>query len=108
LIVSGWKNGNFLLRRPVALGLRVRRKHAAQLFAKEWDSILIEMDGATVPVAITKTFWFMPRIEKFRHWGLDEKTRSRPLEKGKTFPDAADPIGSQSIQTRCGLAKANR
>lgn len=57
MIVSGWKNGNFLLQRPVALGLRVGRKNAAHLFEKEWGGVLIEMDGMTVPVRITKAFW---------------------------------------------------
>jgi hypothetical protein len=84
LIVSGWKNGNFLLRRPVALGLRVRRKHAAQFFAKEWDSILIEMDGATVPVAITKTLWSScPELRSSAIGAWLKKRGLVPWKKGK-------------------------
>jgi hypothetical protein len=93
LIVTGWKKGHFLLRRFVALSLRVRRKHAAQFFAKEWDSILIEMDGATVPVAITKTFWSScPELRSSAIGAWMKKRGLVPWIKGKPPPMRLTPL----------------
>ena len=56
-MVSGWKRGELLVHRAVALGVRVGRENAERFFDKDWDVVLIKMESETIPVRITKAFW---------------------------------------------------
>jgi len=55
--VSGWKNGKFSSRKPVELGIRVGLNDVTQYFDQKWDVVLVELDGAEVPVTIPPGFW---------------------------------------------------
>ena len=57
MLVSGWKSGKFATRQAVAIGVRVGRENVQRFFDKDWDVVLIEIEGDTIPVKITKTFW---------------------------------------------------
>lgn len=57
MVVSGWKSGEFLTRRAVALGVRVGRENVERFFDKDWKVVLIKVDSETIPVNITKAFW---------------------------------------------------
>jgi hypothetical protein len=57
MLVTGWKNGKFRGSRGLTLGVRVGREFAERFFDKDWDAILIEMEGESVPVKIAGTFW---------------------------------------------------
>lgn len=55
--VSGWKSGKSDAKGRVAFGVRVGKENANRFFEREWDVVLVEMDGETFPVKVTKTFW---------------------------------------------------
>ncbi len=57
MLVSGWKSGRFGGHRAAALGVRVGRENVEQFFDKNWDVVLVEIEGDTIPVRVTKTFW---------------------------------------------------
>src|SRR5208283_324282 len=57
VVVCGWKSGEFLVHRAVALGVRVGRENVERFFDKDWDIVLIKMESETIPVRITKAFW---------------------------------------------------
>ena len=57
MLVSGWKSGKFVTRRAVALGIRIGSENVERFFDKNWDVVLIETEGGTIPVKITGTFW---------------------------------------------------
>jgi hypothetical protein len=57
VLVSGWKCGKFVARRAVALGVRVGRENVERFFDKNWSVVLVEIEGDTIPVKITRTFW---------------------------------------------------
>ena len=57
MVVCGWKSGEFLVRRAVALGVRVGRENVERFFDKDWDIVLIKMESKTIPVRITRAFW---------------------------------------------------
>jgi hypothetical protein len=57
VVVSGWKSGEFVPRRPVALGIRVGRANVERFFDKHWDVAVIEIENEAIPVKITGTFY---------------------------------------------------
>ena len=63
--VSGWKNGKFDNRKPVAIGISVGRENANRFFDRQWDVVVIQMDRKTIPVRITKGFW--SKCPELRH-----------------------------------------
>jgi hypothetical protein len=57
MLVTGRKSGKFRGTQAVALGVRIGREFAQRFFDKDWDFVLVEIEGETTPVKITKTFW---------------------------------------------------
>lgn len=99
MLVSGWKSGNCLPRGSVALGIRVGRKNAAHFFDKEWDGVLIEMDGVTIPVRITKTFW--SSCPELRNSGIGAWMKKRclvPWKKGQPPEMRLTPLGGNRFR----------
>jgi hypothetical protein len=99
LVVSGWKSGTFLLRRPVALGIRVGRKNAAQFFEKDWGGVFIEMDGLTIPIRITRTFWSScPELRNSAIGAWMKKRGLAPWMKGKPPQMRLTPTGGNRFR----------
>lgn len=96
MLVSGWKNGPFHKRRAVALGVRVGREFAARFFDKECDVVLVEIDGETFPVKLTKTFWKTcpelrsPAIGSWNRYVAGHITLRRPTARRRAPWSPAD------------------
>ena len=99
MLVSGWKSGTFLLRRPVALGIRVGRKNAAEFFQKEWGGVLIQMDDHTIPVRITKTFWSScPELRSSAIGAWMKRRGLVPWKKGQPPEMRLTPLGGNRFR----------
>ena len=93
-MVTGWKNGKFGGRQTVALGVRVGREHAEKFFYKDWDVILVEMDGETFPVKLTKTFWTTcPELRSPAIGTWMRKKGRAPWPKGRPPEMRLTPMG---------------
>ncbi len=82
--VSGWKNGKFSARRAVALGVSVGRENVKRFFDKKWNIVLVELDGTTIPVKLTSTFW--NKCPELRSSAIGDWMRRKglvPWPKGK-------------------------
>ena len=75
--VSGWKNGKFDNRKPVAIGISVGRKNAERFFDKRWDVVVIQMDGITIPVRITNGF--RSKCPELRHPAIADWMKRKGL-----------------------------
>ena len=87
MLVTGWKGGKFRGTQGVALGVRVGRAFAERFFDKDWDVVVVEIEGEPVLVKITKTFWTTcPELRSpaIRSWmkkkGLAPWPEGRPPE----------------------------
>lgn len=56
-MVTAWKSGKFNGRQAVVFGVRVGREFAERFFPKDWNVVFVEIEGDTIPVKLTKTFW---------------------------------------------------
>jgi len=99
VVVSGWKSGEFVPRRPVALGIRVGRANVERFFDEDWDVAVIEIENEAIPVKITKTFWTTcPELRSpaigtwLRKKGLVPWPKGRPPEMRLT------PMGSNRFR----------
>lgn len=94
MLVSGWKNGPFHKKRAVALGVRVGRELAERFFPKDWDVVLVEIEGDTFLVKLTKTFWkTCPELRSraIRDWM--RKKGLAPWPEGKPPEMRLTPMG---------------
>ena len=69
-IVSAWSNGKD------SFGLRISPKDCDRLFDKEWEDVELEIDGNTISVGITDSFWddcIELRSQEIKHWFESEK-----------------------------------
>lgn len=55
--VSGWKNGSFVPRRKIGLGVNVGRDNATTFFDRRWTHVLVQLDRKVVTVKLSGTFW---------------------------------------------------
>ena len=86
--VSGRKSGKFGTRNAPTLGVSVGRQNAKQFFDPKWAVVFIELDGTTVPVNITDTFWTsFPEL------------RSSLSENG--CGNTGLPLGTKATHLRC-------
>ena len=95
--VSGRKSGKFGTRNAPTLGVSVGRQNAKQFFDPKWAVVFIELDGTTVPVNITDTFWTgFPELRSSAIGEWMRKHRLAPWHKGN--PPTMSLILSAPVQ----------
>jgi len=99
MLVSGWKSGPFDRRQRDVLGIRVGREFARRFFEKDWQFVLVEVEGETIPIKITKTFWTTcPELRSPTIGSWMRKKGLAPWPEGKPPEMRLTPMGRNSFR----------
>jgi hypothetical protein len=99
LIVAGWNNGSPDNKTGAGYGVRLSPSDRDNYFQKNWKTVTVFFDGASVDCNLSDAFWAKCpelRSSKIGKWMLNNKLA--PWPKGKPPQLRLDPIGNRQFR----------